>query len=374
MCGCSPSKKYFGKGMYDAAVKASVKKLRKNSGNKKNILILEKAYPLAKEQDMERISFLKKEGRPDIWDEVFNHYTAMKVRQELVKTVIPLNVDGRTVTFPVVDFDAEMINAKKNAAEYFYVHASKLMETNNKSDIRQAYNEFKQVKAYYPSYQDVDAKISKARELGISWVFVSVENLSPYKLSPEFLKELININLPQYNSEWVHYTDQNIYKNVDYYTKIKFKTIDVSPERIKEEQNIETKEIQDGWDYYLDSKGNVMKDSLGNDIKKPKYKTITCKITRTFQSKAALVHGTVDYIEASTNQVLKSVPVVAENKFDHTWAVATGDLNALSENSKKLLSSKPLPFPTDGDMMSQASATLKSVISKAFSDNKYFLK
>ena len=46
-----------------------------------------------------------------------------------------------------------------------------------------------------------------------------------------------------------------------------FRTIDISPEQINEKQIIREKVIKDGFDYVLDKRGNVAKDSLGNDIK-----------------------------------------------------------------------------------------------------------
>ncbi|OFX20198.1 MAG: hypothetical protein A2033_19270 [Bacteroidetes bacterium GWA2_31_9] len=374
LTSCSSSKKYFEKGMYDSAVQKAVKKIRKKQDHAKSIEILEKAYPLANEKNIDRINFLKKEGKPDVWDEVYKNYSLLKDRQNLVKTVLPLNLNGRTITFQTVDYDNEIIAAKKNAAEYFYVHAQKLLETNDKIKIREAYYEFKKVKNLYPDYKDVDPMIDKAKQLGLSWVFVYTENNTIIKLPPDFMDNLINVDLPKYNSEWVQYTNQNIYSNIDYKIKMNLTIIDISPEKIKEDVTLDKKEIEDGWDYYLDSKGNVMKDSLGNDIKKPKYKTITCKVTKSMMTKAAHIEGKLEYIQASTGQVIKTVPVAADNFFNHIWAVAIGDIDALSPENKKYLGIKPIPFPPDINMILDAGNNLKGVINKALNDNKYFLK
>lgn len=374
LSSCSSSKKYFEKGMYDTAVQKAVKKIRKKQDHAKSIEILEKAYPLANEKNTERINFLKKEGKPDVWDEIYKNYSLLKDRQSLVKTVLPLNLNGREITFPIVDYDNEIIVAKKNAAEYFYVHAQKLLETNDKIKIRDAYYEFKKVKSFYPDYKDVDPMIDKAKQLGLSWVYVFTENNTIIKLPPDFMDNLINVDLPKFNSEWVQYTNQNIYSNIDYKIKMNLTIIDISPEKIKEDVALDTKEIEDGWDYYLDSKGNVMKDSLGNDIKKPKYKTITCKVTKSMMTKAAHIEGKLEYIQANTGQVIKTVPVAADNFFNHIWSVAIGDVNALSPENKKYLGIKPVPFPPDINMILDAGNNLKGVINKALNDNKYFLK
>ncbi|OFY75410.1 MAG: hypothetical protein A2265_05655, partial [Bacteroidetes bacterium RIFOXYA12_FULL_33_9] len=288
-------------------------------------------------------------------------------------TVLPLNLEGKNINFPQIDYDAEVINAKKNAAEYYYIHAQKLMESNLKDDQRAAYYELKRVKDFYANYRETDVLMQKARENGLSWVLVQPVNKSVYKLSDEYLKSLITVDLPQFNTEWLQYTEKNIYKN-DYVINVAINIVEISAERIKEEQEIDTKKVEDGWDYYLDANGNVMKDSLGNDIKKPKYKTITCKVFKTIQNKVAHLEGSINYIDASTGQILKSLPIAADNVFDHLSATALGDLAALTTDHKKIIGLKPLPFPTDQDMIAQATITFKDVISKALYNNKYFLK
>lgn len=371
--GCSTSKKYLEKGMYDMAVRKAVTKLRKKPSSKKNIMVLDKAYPLANGIDNDRIKYLKQEGKPENWDEIFSLYSNLKDRQKLVKTVLPLNLEGKNINYPQIDYDNEVINAKKNAAEYYYIHAQKLMESNLKADQRAAYYELRRVKDFYANYRDTDVLMQKARENGISWVLVQPVNKSIYKLSDEYLKSLITVDLPQFNTEWLQYTEKNIYKN-DYVINVAINIVDISAERVKEEQEIDSKQIEDGWDYYLDANGNVMKDSLGNDIKKPKYKNITCKVFKTIQNKVAHLEGSINYIDAATGQILKSVPIAADNVFDHLSATALGDLAALTAEHKKIIGLKPLPFPTDQDMISQATITFKDVISKALYNNKYFLK
>ena len=54
------------------------------------------------------------------------------------------------------------------------------------------------------------------------------------------------------------------------------------------------KDVEDGFTYQLDKKGNVMKDSLGNDIKTKKYKTLQCALIETIQSKACRIDGDIE--------------------------------------------------------------------------------
>jgi hypothetical protein len=355
------------------AVRKSVEKLRKKPSSKKNIIVLDKAYPLANGIDNDRIKYLKQEGKPENWDEIFCHYSDLADRQKLVKTVLPLNLEGKNINYPQIDYNAEVINAKRNAAEYYYAHAQNLMRKNTKQDYRDAYYDLKRVKDFYSNYENTDVLIQKCKEMGISWVLVQPVNKSIYKLTNEYLQSLITVDLPRFNTEWLQYTEKNIYQN-DYFINVTINKVEISAERVKEEQEIDSKQIQDGWDYFLDAKGNVMKDSLGNDIKKPKMKTITCKVYKTFQNKVAHLEGSVIFINALNGQVLKTVPIAADNVFDNLSATALGDLNAVTAEHKKIIGLKPLPFPRNEDMIQQATITFKQVISNALNENKYFLK
>jgi len=373
LASCTSSKKYLEQGQYDSAVRLAVKKLMKNPNKEKDILVLEKAYPLAIQKDNDRISFLKKEGKPDSWDEIFGLYSNLKNRQSLVKEVLPLKLEGRTIDFKFIDYDQEVIQSKQRAAEYYYVHAKKLMEnSSDKLASRDAYYELMQVKSYYSNYQDVDKLLPVAKNNGMSQVLVNYQNKSRFSLSKEFEEELFSFGVQSFNSEWVDYT-MNSNKN-DFIVLVKLKIIDVSPEKIKEDRQIETKKVPDGFEYKLDSKGNVMKDSLGNDIKTPKFKNISCKFIRSIQSKAAHIEGSVDYINAYNNQIIKSIPIAADNFFENIAAMAIGDIEALSPENRKIVGKPPVPFPSDISMIYEAGKTLKSVLYNAMHDNKKLIK
>jgi len=362
--------------MYDRAVYQAVKKLRKKPSSKNNILVLEKAYPLANERNTDRIKYLKQDGSPDVWDEVFEHYNRLKERQNLVKTVTPLNLEGRTINFKVVDYDQEIIAAKEKAAEYFYVHAQKLLKNDDKESARQAYSELMNVKSYYNDYKDLDSYIKEAKYKGTSRVFVSIKNKTGIKLPPEFTNNLLSFGVTEFNSAWVEYylEQKETREKYDYNIAVNLKIIDVSPERIKDEETIESKEVEDGWEYVLDENGNVMQDSVGNDIKIPKYKTITCKLIKSILTKAAHIEGNVEYIDLISGQSLKTLPIAADHLFRHVSAQAHGDLDALSEESKKLLDLKPVPFPPNPIMINNAGETLKNIIHNVLRDNRRYLR
>jgi len=146
LSGCGSSKKQLQKGNYDAAIQKAVKKLMRNPNNPKDIEALDRSYLLANEQDINRIKYLKMEGKPENWEEIVQHYQSLKYRYNTVRPVLPLNLNGKTINYDNIDYDASIVEAKHNAAEFFFGHGQKLMANNNKESYRQAYMEFFKVK------------------------------------------------------------------------------------------------------------------------------------------------------------------------------------------------------------------------------------
>ncbi len=373
--GCQVSKQYLEKGQYDSAIRQSVKKLRKNPTKEKEIVVLKRAYDLAYERDNDRIKFLKMEGKPEVWDEVFSLYVALKNRQTLVKTVLPLKMkSGEKVNFKMVDYDAEILAAKKKAAEYFYAHGKMFLKKNDKMAAREAYYDFGRVKDYYSSYKDVDDLLIESRNKGISTALIKVINKSRIVVSRRFVDDLLNIGVSNLNKKWVVYDTKKTQQSYDYNVIVSIKNIDMSGEKLREKHYEKTKEIKDGFEYVKDEHGNVMKDTLGNDIKKPRYITVKCKVLEIHQHKSVRIFGTVDYVDNRTKQIMLSKEVTAENFFDYASGTALGDMRALDKESKKFLGRLPTPFPHDEDMIEEAGKVLKKVVYDLLVDNRRFLK
>jgi len=370
--GCGSSKKQLEKGNYDAAIDKAVKQLRKDSNDEKQIAILTQSYKVANDQDNERIRFLKMEGRPNNWDEIYIVYKAMNDRQALVRTVTPLTSNGRSVDFPYVDYMPEMVAAKRKAADFYFAHGTELMKTNIKENYRQAYGEFIRAKNYVGDYEGIDTKIQECKYLGMSRVFVSVQNSSILKFPKEFEQDLLALDLPNLNSEWVEYHTQNLNSNTeyDYFVNVNVKNVAVSPDQSFQKDTVIKKDIEDGFTYVLDKKGNVMRDSLGNDIKQKKYKTLQCALVETIQSKACRIDGDVEVLQVNPNKILKKDPIGAQSTFENISSRALGDVQALNANQLARTKTTIVPFPSDIDMVIRCSESLKMAIRGAIQNNR----
>jgi hypothetical protein len=368
LAGCGSSKKQLQKGNYDAAIAKAVKQLRKDPNDSKQIDILSQSYDVANRQDKERIRFLTTEGKPSNWDEIYLVYKRLSDRQSLVQTVPSLN-------FPSVDYIPEMVNAKQKAADFYYAHGTELMKSGLKDSYRQAYAEFVRAKDYVGDYQGIDNMIQEARYKGMSRVFVSIQNSSLLKFPPEFEQDLLALDFPRLNSDWVEYYTQNLNNNTeyDYFINVNIKNIAVSPDNTVERDSVIKRDVEDGFTYVLDKKGNVMKDSLGNDIKQKKYKTLQCALVETIQTKVCRIDGDIEVIQVNPDKVLKKDPIGAQSNFENISSRALGDLGALNAKQLERTKSSVVPFPTDIDMVIKCSESLKMAIRGAIQNDRRFI-
>jgi hypothetical protein len=375
LSGCGSSKKQLQKGNYDAAIDKAVKQLRRDPSDEKQINILTQSYNVANDQDNERIRILKMEGRPDNWDEIYLVYKALNDRQSLVRTVTPLNLNGRTVDFPYVDYVPEMVSAKRKAADFYYAHGNELMKNGIKESYRQAFNEFVRAKEYVGDYEGIDSKIQEAKYQGMSRVLVTVQNNSIIKFPKEFEQDLLALDLPSLNTDWVEYHPQNINKDTqyDYFVNVNVRNVAVSPDQTIQRDSVIKRDVEDGFTYVLDKKGNVMRDSLGNDIKQKKYKTLQCALVETIQSKACRIDGDVEVIQMYPNKILKKDPIGAQSTFENISSRALGDVKALNAKQLERTKTAILPFPSDIEMVVRCSESLKVAIRGAIQNNRRFI-
>jgi hypothetical protein len=208
-------------------------------------------------------------------------------------------------------------------------------------------------------------------DLGTSHVFVLVDRQPGIFLPPNFEQELLKADYNRLVSDWVRiYYNPEDRSSFDFAVKLIVTNSVITPSSVKEEVCDEFKDIEDGWKYQYDSRGNVMKDSSGNDIKIPKYIRVTSRLIETRMYKAAAINGEVQFYDYNRKSIIRSVPARGESVFNHYFAFFTGDKRALSDDSRRKLNSTNLPFPSDPEIMLMATNELKKMIGRILDDNQ----
>lgn len=353
---CTSSEKLLEKGKYDAAIEKSVKALRKDPGDAKELRVLKEAYLKANTYDREQISFLEKEGRDENWVEIYNLYSGLDARQDWIKS-LPTQLLNQ---FTLKNYDDELIASKENAAEVSYQKGIDYLNHGGKQNARLAYQEFERVQYIYTDYKDVNRLMNEALFYGMTNILFTVENNSDVILPRDFDYELKKISLVELQDLWTNYdsyADTSL--QYDYYIVLDLNEIRISPEAVDRNTYTETGEIQDGMKYVLDENGNVKKDSLGNDIKVPNMITVSAEVTESRQHKHGYVAGSLDYINLNTDQLIKTEDVSVEAVFEHYSATVVGNDEILSKDTRDKLGNSPVPFPSDEAMLMDAASLLK---------------
>lgn len=377
LAGCGSTTKKLQQGNYDAVIDRTVKKLIRKP-DAKDAAEMDRAYQMANERDYERIRFLKMENNPDSYDEIFSRYNMLKERQRKVRTVTPLTVEGKTYSYDYVDYDAEMVEAKRKAADYFYNNGKGLLENAlQKADYRDAYFQLMKASEYSGGqYEQIDELIYEARFKGISRVIVEVTNLAPLQLPQQVEDDLISFDTRGLDNEWTEYHFKHLDEDADYdyMVLVKLLQINVSPDGVKDTDHVFNKKVEDGFEYVLDANGNVMKDTAGNDIKLQKFKDITCTLVETQQFKSVEIRGEVEILAMNPERLIQKEPFGATNQFEHSSARAIGDLGALTEEALRKTQQERIPFPTDVEMVMTCTETIKPAIRNAIYANRQYIQ
>ncbi|GGD25767.1 hypothetical protein GCM10011368_29760 [Hyunsoonleella pacifica] len=349
-------------GNYDRAINDAIGKLKINKdrrGKADIIMLLEEAYAKATARDLENISFLKKDNNPESYLRIFDAYTSLDNRQEAIKPLLPLYIKGNEVRFDFNDYSNEIITYRNSASLQLYNNAQGLLNSNNKFDIRAAYNQLREIEDINPNYKDTRELMNIAHQRGTDFVLVDMINDSGKIIPARLENDLLNFSSYGLNNFWLQFHSTPEEKvNYDFNMKVNLRDINISPEQIRERQIIKEKQIADGKEDLIEN-GKVVKDSLGNAIKVDRLKTVRCEYYEFTQFKASQITGNVEYYNLSNNQLVDAFPISSEFIFEHIYATSRGDRRALDTSLIPFLELRAVPFPTEEQMIFDTGEDLK---------------
>ncbi len=376
-CGVKQTQSMLSDGNYDGAINKSVETLKtnKNSKGKQDyVYLLEEAFAKAKQRDLEAINLLLKENNPSNHEKIFNLYTQLNNRQERIKPLLPLKLlkEGRNAVFPIDDYSDNLANSKNNLSGFLYSNAKKLLNSKNKIDFRQAYDDLAYLDRLNPNYKDVRALMDEALFKGTDFVHVYTKNETNMVIPARLQDDLLNFSTYGINDKWtVYHNNKQKNINYDFGMIVNFRQINISPEQVKEKQFVKEKQIKDGVKTLLDSEGNIVKDSLGKPIKVDNMKTVSVNIYEFTQFKSCVVSAKIDYIDYKTNQLINSFPITSEFIFDYIYANYNGDKRACDENYYQYFDRRAVPFPSNEQMVYDTGEDLKAKLKGIITNNKF---
>ncbi len=376
-CGTGNLEKQISKGNFDAAIDKAIDKLSKNKDAKSKqdyVYLLQSAYAKANERDLTQINRLVKEANAANFEKVYNLYLGLQTRQDKVNQILPLKLlkEGKNADFAMNDYTDEIIASKNGLLNFLYANSLKLMESKNKLDFRQAYDDLVYLDQLSANYKDVRKLMDEAQFKGTDYVHVYTKNESNMIVPARLQDDLLNFGTFGLNDKWTVYHN-NKQKNIsyDYGMLVNFRQINISPEQIKEKEFIKEKQVKDGTQTLLDNNGNVVKDSLGNAIKVDKFKTVRVNIYEFKQFKSVQVTAKVDYVDYKSNQLIESFPMASEFIFEHIYANYNGDKSACDESYLPYFDKRAVPFPSNEQMVFDCGEDLKAKLKDIITRNRF---
>ena len=370
--GCSPIKKINDSvvsGEFDKAIDKTISELKKTRNKKKKTqyeLILTDIYDRSVVDSKNKISRFKKDGNPEFFDDIYFEY------EKLIKRQIKLsNIANERLNFNFENYDSELINFRYKTSDYFLNISNSFISNDNKFDYRKAYNYLIIIESINPNYLNTRSLIELCLVKGKDYILLNVLNESKSVLFKELENDILNIKGYDLNSTWKSFFTKNdsFEGTYDFYIDLAFKSFIISPERLVQKEGFREKNIVDGLTYQLDEDGNVMKDSLGNDIKIDKLIKISVKSIESIQSKSAKVLAEIRLIDKKKN-IIDKFPLESEFWFRNRFLEYDGDKRVLTKNEIKLSKSRFIPFPSDEVLIFNNSENIKrkmkNIIYKSF--------
>ena len=360
---CQSIKKSFESKDYDKVITLF---LKENNFDDNELSMFEQSYNAAFERDKQQVLLLKSINNGERWEEIFNLYTKINNRQNEVLRLLPLHyTNGEEAKIETFNFGNVLEESKLNAAQYYYDQGLKLYNSGKKSAIRESVDYFTASTKFFINYKDVNELIEQAKNKGKNHVLILIDKNPTLLVPPAFEQQILNNLKITKNNTWVEIENyKNSNKEYDYVVKLNIYDIQVSPDILKEYNFSEEKTIADGWQYVLDDRGNVKKDSLGNDIKVQKYKKISCQVRETRMSKTAQVFSDATIYNASTRQIQKQDRCTGNTAFNYSYYQYNGNRDALSSSTLSKLNIPPTMFPSSLDMVGQSATE----ITRCYSD------
>lgn len=369
---CQSTEKLMDNGNYDQVIALAHKKLKgKKNKKEKYVRALERAFEKAVQRDMARIEILKNNGRADDWEKIIAMAESIELRQRRIQPFLPLmDREGYQAEFKFVK-TGEILDYAENAIlGELYQEGNAFLERGRNGDkinARKAYRAFDKIFDYSDLYFDTDDLRKEARALGINHVRIVQENAANDWM-PGYLAGILTEDFPVSDGFWTQFTfDTNSSIQADLEARIIITGMDVGPELLRQETIERSKRIEDGWDYVYDERGNVAKDSLGNDIREKRFIRVRADVIRTHQEKGGFVSAQMRITDLKDGRILVSRPINSEARFYHMGQTFSGDRRALRSRDRRFIGLQP--FPSDEELIIEAAQGLKPLFIKELKES-----
>lgn len=352
-------------GNFDQAIDIAVSNLASDKNAKRKqeyVFLLEDAFAKAVKEDQILLNRLKSDPNPEVLEVLYETLENMERRQSKIRPLLPLKVyeTGRKAIFPMEDYSKKIIAARTKLSDHLLNKARTSLSVANTNQARVIYEDLDYLNSINPNYKDVVSLMDQALEKGTDYILVTLRNDTQQIIPQRLEEELLNFSTYGLNDKWtVYHNLRNNNTYYDYDLAINFRNINISPEQVLQKELQREKQVKDGFDYELDERGNVKKDSLGNDIKKDKFKLVKATVFQSTQQKEVSLDANIIITNRLSSQLVDRFPVGSAFVFNYIYGSVNGDRRAIDEDYLETLNPEAVPFPSNEQMIYDAGEDLK---------------
>lgn len=376
-CGVKKARKALESGDFDQTINVSIKNLigDKDARRKQDyVFLLRDAYIKAVEKDNTILQRLKGSANPESLEDIFETYVRLQSRQDKLIPLMPLKdlKKNKEINFKTENYTERIEQSRTKLSDYLLSKSREQLNGASKLQSRLIYEDLRYLSDINPNYKDVNALLDLAFDQGLDHVIVNMVNDTDKVIPIRLENELLNFSTYGLSNPWVVYHTSTSESQVyDYDLTLTFSEILISPDQVLQKELQREKSIKEGFEYVYDSRGNVAKDSLGNDIKKDKFITVKALVLQNEQFKNVTMQSVVEIKNLNTNQVLDRFPLETTFVFNYLHGTVQGDRRALDANYLRTLNPQAIPFPTTEQMIYDGGENLKAQLKSILNRIKY---
>ncbi len=165
---CKSSKDYLSRADEDRTVFDVIKKLNKKSDDEAANAALPVLYTKAQQRHLQKIEYLAGDADLNKWDRITAEYSTLQNMYEAIQ-----NTDAAAGLVKPKNYQQEIAEVKKAAAEDYYQQGLQYYSGDNRNDLKKAYQFFKDSDKWVNGYKDAREKIDTAFNNSIVSVLIN---------------------------------------------------------------------------------------------------------------------------------------------------------------------------------------------------------
>ena len=157
LASCKTSRDYLSRSNEDRTLFDAVKRLNKKSTDEDAVKALPILYPLAQQRHLKKIETYNSYNELNKWDKIFNEYSIL---QNMLDAIDNSAASAALVT--PKNYQQEISVTKQSAAEDYYRQGLTYFSSDDRDDLKKAYQSFKTADKWVNGYKDAKTKMDSA--------------------------------------------------------------------------------------------------------------------------------------------------------------------------------------------------------------------